>query len=133
VADSGNDRVSLFRVEDGTFVRHVATGLSLPMDVEEWGGGWVVACGASRTLELVDGCGVVQARLGQLGRVSGEFSMPTALALARGVGLAVRCGYRVQVFTTPDAIAMASVSAPRLGWMVGVARALLAAAGASAP
>jgi hypothetical protein len=55
VVDSGNDRVSVFRVEDGSFVRHVATGLSLPYDVEECEGGWLVACRDSHTIEFVGG------------------------------------------------------------------------------
>ncbi len=53
VADSGNGRGSLFRVEDGSFVRHVATGLSgSPFDLEECEGGWLVACYLSHTIEL---------------------------------------------------------------------------------
>jgi hypothetical protein len=44
VVDYGNGRVSLFRVEDGSFARHVATRLSHPFDVEECAGGWLVAC-----------------------------------------------------------------------------------------
>lgn len=35
VADSDNRRVSLFKVADGAFVRHLATGLRCPMDVEQ--------------------------------------------------------------------------------------------------
>jgi hypothetical protein len=35
VADAGNGRVTVFRVEDGSFVRRVAMGLSFPCDVEE--------------------------------------------------------------------------------------------------
>jgi hypothetical protein len=57
--------------------------------------------------------------------------LPSALALVPGLGLLVRskrCAesardeHRVLLFATPDAIAMASMSAARLGWMVGVAR-----------
>ncbi len=50
VADMYNNRVSMFRVEDGSFVQHVATGLSRPYDVEECSGpagGWLRAMGAS--------------------------------------------------------------------------------------
>ena len=35
VADGESGRVSMFRVEDGSFVRHVATGLGAVFDVEE--------------------------------------------------------------------------------------------------
>ena len=52
-ADAGNGRVSEFRVADGSFLRHLATGLSFLYDVEECDGGWMVACGSSHTIELV--------------------------------------------------------------------------------
>jgi hypothetical protein len=128
VVDWGNGRVSAFRVEDGSFVRHVATGLSWPDDVEECEGGWLVACFDSHTIEFVDGDvggdGVGRARLGEFGRGDGEFFGPTALALVPGLGLVVRetGNSRLQFFATPDAIAMASMSAARVGWMVAVAR-----------
>jgi hypothetical protein len=129
VADYGNGRVSVFRVEDGSFVRHVATGLIYPMDVEECEGGWLVACGCSNTVEFVDGGvggdGVGRARLGEWGSGDGEFFEPSALALVRGLGLVVRedGNYgRMQFFATPDTIAISSMSAARVGWMVAVAR-----------
>jgi hypothetical protein len=49
----------------------------------------------------------------------------SALALMPGGGLVVRefgNDGRVQFFATPDAIAMASMSAVRVAWMVAVAR-----------
>jgi hypothetical protein len=130
VADSScNDRVSLFRVEDGSFVRHVATGLHGPIDVEECEGGWLVACDLSRTIQFVgdgvDGGAVSRCSLGQRGGGDGEFSWPSALALVPGLGLVVReegNGGRLQFLATPDAIAMASMSAARVGWLVAVAR-----------
>ncbi len=134
VADRGNGRVSLFRVEDGSFVRHVVTGLDFPWDVEECGGGWLVACSGSYSVEFVggdvdggdvDGGGVVRASLGKYGWGDGEFTGPVALSLVPGLGLVVRedgNGCRLQVFATPDAIAMASMSAARVGWLVAVAR-----------
>jgi hypothetical protein len=52
-----------------------------------------------------------------------KFSLPSALALVPGLGLAVReQGNDVQLFATPDAIAVASMSAARVGWIVAVAR-----------
>jgi hypothetical protein len=94
VADGGNDRVSVFRVEDGSFARHVATGLDRPLDVEECEGGWLVACQWSHTIEFeggdVDGGGVVRASLGEYGSGDGEFDYPSALALVPGLGLVVR-------------------------------------------
>jgi DNA-binding beta-propeller fold protein YncE len=125
VTDSSNGRVSVFRVEDGSFVRHVATGLIAPYDVEECEGGWLVACGPSGTIQFVDGAGVGRARLGSKDCGDGVFGCPSALALVPSLGLVVRrtaIGSRVQVFATPDAIAMASMSPPRVAWMVAVAR-----------
>jgi DNA-binding beta-propeller fold protein YncE len=125
VADRGNDRVSVFRVEDGSFARHVATGLGGPMDVEECKDGWLVACLGSHTIEFVDGGGVGRARMGSKDCGDGEFQYPSALALVPGLGLVVRDiadDGRLQVFATPDAIAMASMSVPRVAWIVAVAR-----------
>ena len=128
VVVDGDDGLSVFRVEDGSFVRRVATGLSYPWDVEECKGGWLVACCGSCTIEFVggdeDGGGVGRARLGTWGSGDGEFTNPSALALVPGLGLVVRenSGMRLQFFATPDAIAMASMSEHRVGWMVAVAR-----------
>jgi hypothetical protein len=107
VADAGNDRVSLFRVEDGSFVQHLAEGLEGPRDVEEWEGvGWLVACAGSNTVELMGGGGGVAAGEGaiKLGGGGEGFAKPAALALVPGLGMLVRehgSGGRVQVFTTP--------------------------------
>jgi hypothetical protein len=96
--------VSVFRVEDGSFARHVATGLSVPFDVEECEGGWLVACSNFNTIEFVSGDvgggGVGRARLGKFGSGDGEFSCPSALALVPGLGLVVResMNGRFQVF-----------------------------------
>jgi hypothetical protein len=97
--------VSVFRVEDGSFARHVATGLGGPYDVEECEGGWLVACGyPSNTIVFVGGDvgggGVGRARLGKWGFGDGEFFHPSALALVPGLGLVVReiNNCRLQVF-----------------------------------
>ena len=68
---------------------------------------------------------VVRARLGKKGSGDGELDHPSALALVPSLGLVVReygNGGRMQFFATPDAIAMSSMSAVRVGWMVAVAR-----------
>jgi hypothetical protein len=64
---------------------------------------------------------------GKLGCGDGEFNMPTALAVVPGLGLVVQeChNQRLQVFVTPDAIAMASMPLVRVGWMTAVVRAVL--------
>ena len=100
VADAGNYRVSMFRVEDGTFVQHVTAGTTYPFDVEEYEGGWLVACGGSDTIDFVSG-GVRRVRLGKGGSGDGELNTPSALALVPGLGLVVRefnNGGRFQVF-----------------------------------
>jgi hypothetical protein len=58
------------------------------------------------------------------GAADGEFDFPVALAVVPGLGLVVRelDGCRLQVFATPDTIAMAAMSHVRVAWMVVVAR-----------
>ncbi len=135
VADRGNGRASVFRVGDGGLVKHVATGLSSPFDVEEVEGGWLVACVGSDTVEFVSdvggGGGGGRPSLGKAGGGSGsgdgEFHGPTALAVVPGLGLVVResIGGRLQVFATPDTIAMAAMTHVRVAWMTAVARGVL--------
>ncbi len=109
VADRANNRASLFGVGDGGFVRHMVTGLSGPMDVEEVEGGWLVACGhPSHSVEFVcDGVGGRRGGRPSLGKAGGgegsgdgEFHAPTALAVVPGLGLVVReyGNDRLQVF-----------------------------------
>jgi hypothetical protein len=130
------DRASVFRVGDGGFVRYMATGLSRTRDVEEVEGGWLVACWTSHTVEFVcdgaSGGGGGRPSLGKAGGGCGsgvgEFDYPTALAVVPGLGLVVRergNDGRLQVFATPDALAMAAMSPCRVAWMTVVARAVL--------
>jgi hypothetical protein len=51
VADCGNARACLLRVEDGGFVRHVALDVDHPFDVEEVACGWL-ACYESGAVEV---------------------------------------------------------------------------------
>jgi hypothetical protein len=136
VAEWGNRRVSVFRVEDGFFMRHAATGLDGPYDVEECEGGWLVACHYSHTIEFVGGDvdgGVGRASLGKGGSGDGQFSCPSALALVPGLGLVVRDRTRLQFFATPDVIAQASMSACRVAWLGAVARCVVARASTAKP
>jgi hypothetical protein len=124
IVDSGNKRVSLFRVQDGSFAQHVVSGILGPMhDVEECEGGWLVT---STFIEhMSGGRGVGRVMLDSARTIS----YPTALAIVPGLGLVAReygtLG-RLRFFATPDTLAIASMSAHRLGWMVGVARGILA-------
>ena len=105
--------------------------------MEECKGGWLVACGGSvDTIKFVgdgaggesgdgDGDGRVLATIGRQGKRDGEFNIPSALALAPGLGLFVREYFnygRVQVLATPHAIAMAAMSSARMAWVVAVIR-----------
>jgi hypothetical protein len=106
VADRLNNRASVFRVGDGGFVRHMATGLDGPIDVEEVEGGWLVACHRSHSVEFVgDGGGGGRPSLGKAGgggggSGDGELNEPTALVVVPGLGLVVRewSNPRLQVF-----------------------------------
>jgi hypothetical protein len=134
VADYWNNRASVFGVSDGGLVRHLVTGLGGPYDVEEVEGGWLAACWDSNTVEFmsdgVGGDGGGRPSLGKAGggwgSGDGEFMFPTALAVVPGLGLVVRerGNGRLQVFATPDAIAMAAMSHMRVAWMGAVARAV---------
>ena len=122
VADRGNNRVSLFRVADGAFVQHIASEIRCPLDVEAIGGGWAVA---HATVEFVGGDG--RSCVEKAGGGDGEFANPAALALVPGLGLVVReyYGRRLQVFSTPDMMAMRRMAPIRVAWMVAAARAIL--------
>jgi hypothetical protein len=107
VADCGNRRVSFFRVVDGGFVRHIAKGLSFPLDVEEVHGGALVACYDSHCVMFVGDGAATCHRLLRLGKAGGgkgsgdgAFKGPTALAVVRDLGLVVReyRNGRLQVF-----------------------------------
>jgi hypothetical protein len=118
-----DQRVSVFLLEDGSFVRDLATGLHRPVDVEEdCDGGWLVACSVTHTVQFVDDGGQVRATLGSFGLGDGEFYIPLALALVPGIGLVVKDAGRLQFFATPDVIAMASMSPARVAWMIAVTR-----------
>jgi hypothetical protein len=102
------------------------------VDVEEVDGGWLVACAGSSSVEFVgDGVDDVDGGRPFLGRAGGgggwrdgEFSSPTALAVVPDLGLVVRENGHdcLQVFASPDAIAIAAMSPLRVAWMVAVVR-----------
>jgi hypothetical protein len=125
----------VFSVDDGGLVKQIAVGLTHPFvspyDVEEAEGGWLVACRDLHRVEFVvdgdsgPGGGGEWPSLGKAGRGDGEFWYPTTMADVPGLGLVVRDLYRIQVFTTPEAIAMAAMSPCRVAWMTVVARSVL--------
>jgi len=128
VADSRNDRVSLFSVADGCFAKQLATGVGGPYDVERCGSGWLVACQLLHAVKFVhDDAGTPIVALGRYGTKDREFCYPSALTLVPDWGLVVRergASGRVQVFATRDMIAMDTMSRARLAWIGVVARVL---------
>ena len=78
VADERNRRVTMFRVDDGSFVRHVATRLIYPWDVEECEGGWLVACGLSHAVKFVSD-GAAGLALESLATGMGNSNLPLPL------------------------------------------------------
>jgi len=124
VADLLNCRVSMFRVSDGAFVRHVAK-LQYPVDVEEFEDGWLVACSgyASQDIEFVNKGG--RETLCSIRQYGAHLASLVAVC---GVGLVARESFhgRLRVFATRDAIHMAAMSACRVGWMAAVARGIFA-------
>jgi hypothetical protein len=119
--------VSLYRVHDGAFVRHLIVGLGdLPADVEECAEyGWVVLLwDGSHSIQFAGGAGGAGGT-GDRVLLGGEFVYPSAMAFVPGLGLVVRefgNGGRVQLFATPDAVAMAAMSVMRTTWMTTVLR-----------
>jgi hypothetical protein len=110
--EAGGCSVSLLCAKDGSFVRHLATGLCNVISVEECEAGrWALASWDSDTVVFVGGTSV-----------AGNFKKPSALAYAPGLGLLVRDNDGVQLFATVDAIAMAAMSVMKTTWMATVLR-----------
>jgi hypothetical protein len=140
VAEWDTHRVSVFRVEDGSFLRYIVNDVGFPRDVEECEGEWLVSCWGSLTIEAVShgACGSsstsvwnvgTRTRTGpSLGMGRWKFENPFATCFVPGLGLIVRDGDRretkglVHVLATHDFIAMTRMSHRRVGWMVAVAR-----------
>ncbi len=144
VADDcdGSFCVSLFRVNDGAFVRHLVTGLhECPADVEECGEyGWALTEWYFGSILFAGGASygdiLVGTHGGRYGDYYGDFNYPTTMAFVSGFGLVVRDNGvsedsgdedsgdqgRVQIFVTPDAVAMAAMSVMRTTWMATVLR-----------
>jgi hypothetical protein len=112
VADKKNGRVCAFRVGDGAFLQHIATGLREPTDVEEVEGGWLVACQASNSLVVARRAGGTATGSGTEptvtcagpGEAEGELHWPSGLAVVPGLGLVVRevGNVRMQVVSLRD-------------------------------
>ena len=120
VAERGNDRISLLRVSDGEYVRHIKAGIFTrsPFDVEEVDGGWMVVC-HNRLVCIHD----------DFRKVLFEFSM-SAAATMPGLGVVVRhnitaSGICMQVLSDEDTMSMWTMSGMRVVWMTVVARGMM--------
>jgi len=129
VADLYDNRLSIFRAEDGAFVRDIVIAPTwyciFLVDIEECEGGgrWIVSSGSGSLLEVpeedttnADGDGHVTVRR------RGLSFIPFALAVVPGLGLVVRHSEGVQFLATPDAVAMATMSLCKVAWMAAVCR-----------
>jgi hypothetical protein len=120
VADSGNGRLTRFRVSTGAFAGHVGTGLPFVVDLEQCPGGWLAACPSDHTVHSLPSSGREgRTVLGRKGDSDGVFNYPVALATIPGRGIAVREGNggRFQVFSRVEGVpgAPAPLAAPGAG------------------
>ena len=124
VTDWYNNRVSMFRVHDGSFERHVITDIDSPQDVEEWDGGWLVTGATMDEIKFVADAEVDGDLSNKEVGTSWGLLRPTSLALVPGVGLFVRNvgTSSVNMFVTHNSIAMERMSDVRVQWMAAVAR-----------
>ena len=133
VADPGNERLALFRTQDGAFEGFFAPRI-FAFDVEVAGdGGWLATSCCIHSVDWVSPgkhrWSLLRKRNGggngRRGTGDGEFSSPYALALVPGLGLVVRefRNTRFQVFATADDMAMRAMSETRVAWMSGTYRA----------
>ena len=117
VANTGSDRISLFRVSDGEYVRHTIT--RYPFDVVEVKGGWLVACQTKYH-----------------GFVHDDFHVECnsfAVATMPGLGVILRRpfyvegtkGSQIMVFSNVDTMSMWTMSGMRVAWMTVVARGIM--------
>jgi len=122
VADELYDHVSMFRVDDGSFERHVVTQVLRPTDVQECEGGWLVSHSDGVTLFRQDSLGGVSGDI--VGLQSWDGYMPRSLAMIPGLGVAIGdCKKKTMfIYFTYDAIAMERMSDARVQWMAAVAR-----------
>lgn len=125
VAVGDKQCLSLYRADDGSFVRHLATNMTGGRDLEEVNGTWVVLCGGLPAVASFAGDGGGE-RV-PLGCAPERWRQvpPVALAWVPGLGLIVRDLCFVQVFATPGMIAMAAMSEARVSWMSACCRAIL--------
>lgn len=125
VGECDHQRLSLFRVDDGSFVQCVHTpGAQRHMDVEECDGGWLVpSAEGPRPLLFVPAPEEDGKCLDVAGTDYGIELGVTALTMVPGLGLVVRDFKRVVVFGVPSMVAMDALSATRVAWIGVVLRA----------
>lgn len=140
VADAGSVSVKTYAVHDGACVRSAQLDgdkTGSPMDVEEFGPGWLVATIPTRLSSPCLQCIVpggkddvqdVQEVQDEVPVVPMDTSarFATAVAWCPGLGLLVlESRSRVSLFASADELAKARMSSARVAWMHGVARGVL--------
>jgi hypothetical protein len=122
VADSYNQRLSIFCARDGPLLRHIDLGVNVNvMDVEECGSGWVM-CHSRGLVAVADNANAEETGIGARSKNLDSHYYPLALATVPGLGLVVRHETGVQFLATPDVVAMAAMSFCKVAWMAAVCR-----------
>jgi hypothetical protein len=148
VTSPRRNNVCFFRVSDGCFVSSVDTVFSC-QDLEECSGGWLVVGGWTAVGSVALAPTILirfierhtnnvttvfyKPTYGGVTSLQTSLYSPSALALVLGLGAVVRVygssgkveTGSVQFLTSPDSIAMASMSTFRVAWMVATFRGLL--------
>jgi hypothetical protein len=124
VTDQKNHRISMFDAGSGGFVRHVVSEVKFPRSVERVPGGWVVAgttlnVDEGHYLPVFDDDGGFNTFLANMDK---RFYETSGVARVPGLGLAVLGFTCVQVFTTPELVAMWDMSPVRVAWIAAVVR-----------
>ncbi len=133
VADTGSMSVKTYTVHDGAYVRRAQLDgdkNGSPMDVEEFGPGWLVASipirRSSTCLHYIVSGGkddVQDVQDEVLVPMDTSARFPTSVAWCPGLGLLVmESRSRVSLFAPADELAKARMSSARVAWMYGVAR-----------
>ena len=114
--------LTLIRVSDGQFVRHLTTLLQDAWDVEEVEGGWIVTSYLSPVVRMYNTDGVFTGLISLGGGdivstlvIGGTTSVP-------GVGIAIHTAGGVTVLARASVAAMLRMAPARVAWMVSVVR-----------
>lgn len=127
VAEARNNRLSKFRVGDGSFVGHygeVRDRLWNPLGIEQWEGGWLVTSAFMDGIKLVDDADEAAPAQVLFPDKIQECGAPKSMAVVPGLGLVIHDGNVLTVMAGPDAAGMAGMTMARLQWMAVCWRAM---------